>query len=185
MLSERARRVLLAVAVLALVQAAGIGVYLAIEHRRNASVAAFPSEELSGNRLAPDIVLERADGTRLSLGDSAGRVRLVHFWATFCPPCVEELPGLLATSQTFTDQGLTVIAISMDEDWDTIRSFFGGNIPPEIYRAIDNTAHRRFDVAALPDSYLVAASGELLLRYGGARDWLSKAALAHLAERLR
>jgi len=185
MSSERRHRIVVGLAALVAIQAAAVGLYLAVQRSRHESdPAAFRVEQLSGEARAPDIVLERADGTRLSSRSLDGRVRLVHFWATWCPPCVEELPGLLATSRQLSDRDLVLVAISMDDDWATIREFFGGDVPVEVYRAADANAHATYDIVSLPDTYLVSKDGRLLLRYGGARDWRIAAARAHLAGEL-
>lgn len=186
MSSERRRRILIGLAALVAIQAAAVGIYLAVQRSRGESEpTAFRVEQLRGDLGAPDIVLERADGTRLSIHDLDAKFRLVHFWATWCPPCVEELPGLLATSRELSERGLTLVAISMDEDWSEIRSFFGGDVPPEVYRAVDPNAHEKYDIVSLPDTYLVRRDGRLQLRYGGARDWQTPAAQTHLDQQLR
>ena len=183
---SRRRRIVIGVAALIAVQGAAVAIYLAVESaRETAASPAFRVEQLRGDAHAPNIVLERADGKRLAVHDIGGQVRLVHFWATWCPPCVEELPGLLATSRELADQGLTLVAVSMDDDWTAIRAFFDGRIPAEVYRAVDSDAHQRYDVISLPDTYLVPRSGRLLIRYGGARNWQSRAARAHLTQQLR
>lgn len=186
MRSERRRRVAIGVAVVAAAQAAAIGIYLAVEHSRSGTAgAAFRVEQLTAGTRAPDIMLERADGTRLSVHAIDGHVRLVHFWATWCPPCVDELPGLLATARELADRGLVLVAISMDDDWTAIRAFFGGDVPTEVYRAVESDAHELYDIFSLPDTYLVPRDGRLLLRYGGARDWQDPAARTHLDQQLR
>ncbi|MCG8420220.1 MAG: TlpA family protein disulfide reductase [Proteobacteria bacterium] len=164
------------------VQAVAIGIYLGVERSRDRASAkeVFRVEKVGGEKLAPDIMLERADGTRVSVHGFGSRIRLVHFWATWCPPCVEELPGLLAAAAEFADRGLTVAAISMDGDWAAIRDFFKGDIPHTVYRAVESDGHERYDIFSLPDTYLVSRDGWLLSRYGGARDWASKSAREHL-----
>jgi thiol-disulfide isomerase/thioredoxin len=176
--------VLVAAAVLVGAQIAAVVVYRVIERSRVADPGSFASERLAGSPVAPDLVLERADGSRLRLADLAGRVRLVHFWATWCPPCVEELPGLLATSRELEPRGLTLLAISMDKDWAQIRRFFPDEVPAEVVRAGAADAHRRYDVASLPDTYLVDETGRLTRRYGGARDWRRGAAIEHLRDQV-
>jgi peroxiredoxin len=181
----RANRIIVGVAALAAIQAAAVGIYVAVERTRDShEVAAFRVERLSGEEPAPDILLEREDGTRIPIRELGGTVRLVHFWATWCPPCVEELPGLLATSREFAKHGLTLVAVSMDDDWRAVRSFFDGDVPVEIYRAVDPDAHSRYDIVSLPDTYLVGPDGKLRLRYGGARRWRDTAARLHLEAQL-
>lgn len=183
---ERKGQIVVGIAVLALVQATFVGIYCAVRDGRNAqNDSSFRSEALSGDHEAANIELERADGTRVLLHDIAGTVRLVHFWATWCPPCVTELPGLLETSRTLVPQGLVLVAISVDEDWDVIRRFFGGVVPREIYRAVEGEAHKRYDIFSLPDTYEIASDNRLMRRYGGARDWKSLAAMRHLRAQLQ
>ena len=186
MANNRRRNIAIGIGVLVAVQAAAIALYFTIERDGGAkSDVPFRVERLGDDTPAPDIALERADGSRLSVHAVGGPVRLVHFWATWCPPCVDELPGLLATSRELASRGLTLIAISMDDDWPAIREFFDGDIPAEVYRAVDNDAHKRYDVYSLPDTYLVRQQAQLLLRYGGARDWRGPAAREHLILQLR
>lgn len=185
MTRARVGKVVVTVAVLVGIQAAAVAIYLAVKgSRTEPAPEPFRVERLRGDTGAPNLVLERADGIRVSLHDLGGRVRLVHFWATWCPPCVEELPGLLATSHELADRGLTLAAISMDDDWTAIRTFFGGDVPAEIYRAVDPEAHHQYDIVSLPDTYLVGPDARLELRYGGARDWRAPAARRHLAAQL-
>lgn len=180
------RRIIVGIVALVGIQAVAVGVYMAVERgRTSTSGPPFRVERLSGDTAAPNIVLERPDGTRVSLHDLGGDVHLVHFWATWCPPCVAELPGLMATSRSLSGRGLTLVAISMDDDWSEIRTFFGGDVPAEIFRAVDPRAHERFDIVTLPDTYLVAPGDELLFRYGGARSWRAPAAVEHLETVLR
>lgn len=183
-MSRRSRRIAIGVAAVVLLQVAAFALYLRVEGDRG-DKEQFRIEVLRGDILAPNILLERSDGTRVSLHAIGGNLRLVHFWATWCPPCVDELPGLRATSDELAGKGLTLIAVSMDENWDVIRSFFAGEVPPNIYRAVHSEAHKKFDVATLPDTYLVPSNGRLRVRYGGARNWRSQGAKQHLRAALR
>ena len=179
------RKIVVTVAVLAAIQAAAVGIYYAVQRPRAKEPAGFRVEKLRGDARAPNLLLERADGRRLSINDVGSGVRLVHFWATWCPPCVDELPGLLATSRELAGSGLTLVAISMDDDWAAIRSFFDGEVPVEVYRAVDPDANAQYDVVSLPDTYLVSPGGRMRFRYGGARNWRSRDAIEHLAAQLR
>lgn len=181
----RRRKLLLGIAVLGLLQVAVIAGYRYVDGRRSASPARFPVERLAPARAAPKLALERADGTRTALRDHRGQVVLVHFWATWCPPCVKELPELLQTARALGAGGLVVLAVSLDDDWSVVRTFFAGDVPPEIYRATDPQAHRAYEVSALPDTFLVSRDGDLEVRYGGARPWASRGAREHLRALLR
>jgi thiol-disulfide isomerase/thioredoxin len=112
-------------------------------------------------------------------------MRIVHFWATWCPPCVKELPSLLAFAREMRERGVEVVAIAVEDDWKDIATFFDGAIPPEVIVETDAAAHKRFGVSTLPDSYLVDRTGKVVERYHGARDWQAPAAREHVLARVR
>ena len=101
---------------------------------------------------------------------------LVHFWATWCEPCREELPELIALSRELSDTRLTLLAISEDRDWKSVQTYFDGQVPPEILWDASGEGEKLYEVSTLPDTYLVDPKGRLILRFGGARDWSSPAA---------
>jgi len=67
---------------------------------------------------ALDVPIARLDGSRFSLRDFQGRVVVVDFWATYCPPCVKQAPQLAELSRRYRDQGLEVIGLTSDEKSD-------------------------------------------------------------------
>jgi hypothetical protein len=72
--------------------------------------------------------------------------------------------------------GLRVIAITVDEEWATVRHFFGGAIPSAVVRDPSGRLVKLYGVGELPDSYLLDAHGDARLRMRGARDWTGRAA---------
>jgi thiol-disulfide isomerase/thioredoxin len=165
--------------VLALAAAQGliVLVYRWVGNRRGETKEpAFRYERLS-RKPAPDLLLLRPDGSSWRLADLRGKPVLLHFWATWCPPCKEELPGLLELGHDLGRGGrFEVIAVTLDKDWAKVRSFFGGEIPSQVLQDPSGHATRTYDVSTLPDTYLVAPDGTLLFRFGGARDWRTGAA---------
>lgn len=176
------RRKLLVVVTIALAQGAAVLAYRWVERGRETRTQAVPfGYEPAPARVAPNLTLSGADGSQRQLSDYHGRLVLLHFWATWCPPCKAELPALLQLGRELDREGgARVVALAIDTDWASIERFFGGRIPAEVARDGTGGAARAFDVSALPDTYLVAADGRLLLRFGGARDWSSDAARALL-----
>jgi thiol-disulfide isomerase/thioredoxin len=169
------RRMLIALAVLVAIQAAALGIY---RWKRSSRTSAEFAVEKLNPAAAPDLAFERADGSRSSLADARGTVVLVHFWATWCEPCREELPGLLALAK---ERDLSLVAVSIDDTWEQIRTYFDGNVPSSIARPVVEGVYHRFGASTMPDTYVVDAAGRLTTRYAGARDWSSDRARASLS----
>lgn len=180
----RRARIAIGVGVLAALQIGAVMTYLLVQRSRESKASAsFAVERSSIAEVAPPIRAQRADGSALTLTWPAQRTRIVHFWATWCPPCVKELPGLLAFARDMRERGLEVVAIAVEDDWKDIATFFGGTVPPEVIVETDGAAHQRFGVSTLPDTYLVSPAGKVVERYHGARDWRTPAARAHFSSR--
>ena len=170
MTSSAPRRLVLAGLAMVTLQTIAVIAYRQVESSRKADAGdSFRYEVLGGSPPLPTVELVRADGTTLSSRELKGGPVLLHFWATSCPPCREELPGLLALGQ---DQpGLRVVAIAADDDWAPVGQFFGGKIPSAVVRDPGGSLAKRYEVGALPDTYLLDAGGAARVRFNGARDW--------------
>jgi len=122
-----------------------------------------------------------ADGKTLSLTDSAGRLRLINFWATWCAPCVRELPSLAALAMRYSDDKLAVIAISLDREGpDAVADFLATLQVHGLDWFIDSSRRSGLaaDVFVLPTSVIVDAQGRELGRIVGSADWNSTQAEA-------
>jgi len=169
----KSRVVLAVIGAAALAQLLAVLVYLAVEKGKEPPVRRiFKAEPLVASP-APDIELVRPGGATFRLSELRGRPVLVHFWATWCKPCVEELPELLAFARGQERRAgrLELVAVAADETWEAVRDFFKGEIPAEVVRGARGDEPKRFGVSTFPDSYLVRASGELTVRFPGAQAW--------------
>jgi thiol-disulfide isomerase/thioredoxin len=70
-----------------------------------------------------DFTVKDMNGANVRLADYKGKVILVNFWATWCPPCKAEIPGFIALQDQYRDQGLVILGISGDDDPETLRAF--------------------------------------------------------------
>ena len=93
---------------------------------------------------------------------------MLHFWATWCAPCREELPGLLALAD---DSTARILAVSVDREWSSVRRFFHDNPPPAVFLADGKVVEERFGVRHLPVTYILDDGGNLRLRLDGPRQW--------------
>ena len=129
--------------------------------------------------LAKDFAVPGLTSHTLKLSDFQGRVRLVNFWATWCPPCKEEMPSMERLYQRYKDRGFTILAISIDANTAAVapfvRSFkltFPIGLDPKLVAANDYT------VRALPSSFLIDRQGNIVAVAMGPRDWDGTAAHA-------
>jgi peroxiredoxin len=122
-----------------------------------------------GSRQAPELVLPDSAGKTVSLASYRGKPVLVNFWATWCPACREEMPGL---EQLFRRSGETfsVIGVSLDDDAKAVPPFaktYGLTFPLPI---ADRKVIDAYAVRDLPATYLIDADGRIVRRWVGTLD---------------
>jgi len=133
---------------------------------------------------APALDLD-AIGGRFNLGAARGQLVFVNFWATWCPPCVDEFPSMLALGRELSARypgRFRMVAVTVDEAWEPVMKFLGG--PPEpwltVARDPDQAVTRAFYCAArggcpkdykFPESYFVDGDGKIVGYVVGPRDW--------------
>ncbi len=175
---SRRSRVLTVVAVLLGLQLGAALLYRVVETRRAPQVDSPFSFERVGPPEAPfDLRFETRDGKVMFLRERRGAPVLLHFWASWCAPCRKELPDLLSFSrEAKSSRGVSIIAVSVDDDWRSIEAFFGGNIPSEVVRLVDGRAKVSLGLGVLPDTRALTSSGRVAGRVRGSRDWRSSGA---------
>lgn len=124
----------------------------------------------------PDFELLGSDGKLYRLSDFRGNLILLNFWATWCPPCLEEMPSMEGLNQRFKAKSFMIIAASVDESIQTLDTFFSKiGRKPSFLVLMDNyrdISLKIFGTEKFPESFLISPEGRLLERYVGARDWL-------------
>lgn len=119
--------------------------------------------------LAPEFELPDLDGKLVRLSDSAGKVRLVDFWATWCPPCRDEIPMLNDLQREYGPQGLEVIAIT-DERVDVVRKF-ADEVGMHYVNLVDpGEVSSNYRVIGLPTAYLIDGEGRIVETIPGAKS---------------
>jgi peroxiredoxin len=118
---------------------------------------------------APDFTLYDADGQRVTLSEFRGRVVLLNFWATWCPPCLKEIPWFMEFQRTYEGRGLVVLGVSMDEHgWDAVRPFIARQqVNYRIMAGEDELAARFGGIAALPTSFIIGRDGLVVSSHSG------------------
>jgi peroxiredoxin len=137
-------------------------------------IAPLGRQNLSGrgaHPLAPDFSLTDLSGRKLTLADYRGKVVMLNFWATWCGPCREEIPGLVDLQSKYRDRGLVLIGISMDDDPAPVREFYDRyrmNYP--VAMGNDALTERFGGIVGLPTTFLIQRDGHIYARQMGAED---------------
>ncbi|WP_171446573.1 TlpA family protein disulfide reductase [Corallococcus carmarthensis] len=171
---DKAKTALSVVAVLGLAALAFLGV-------REAQRARLVPDGVS----PPSFQLTKHEGGSLALSDLKGRVVMLDFWATWCPPCREEMPSLVKLAKEYESQGLVFVAASRDDgatapqEVDYFLQRFQPELRPYVVYADDNVA-RAFEVNALPTLYFLDRDGKVI---DAQRGMLSEDGLRRRIER--
>lgn len=145
---------------------------------RNPIAAAALSLFLGGSafamkvgEIAPDFTRTDFANLQLTLSDHRGKVVLLNFWATWCPPCREEMPLFSSWQRELKGKGLQVIGVSMDDDAASVKEFLA--LHPVAYPVVMGDvklAETYGGVLGLPLSYLIDGQGRIVARYQGETD---------------
>ncbi|MGC9293035.1 MAG: TlpA family protein disulfide reductase [Acidobacteriaceae bacterium] len=129
-------------------------------------------------RMAPDFTVTD-NGKTVSLGQFRGQMVLLNFWATWCPPCVVELPSLLDLHHRMPN--LVILAVSVDTDADTYHKFLETHhVDLLSVRDPSQQSNRLYGTVQFPESYLIDRSGHILRKFIGAQEWTSPDILRYL-----
>lgn len=132
---------------------------------------AYKGSSLLGTQ-APDFTLPSKIAS-VSLADLRGQWVLINFWASWCPPCVKEMPSLEALKARMENR-LTVLAISVDDGgWPAV-DWFLSRLPLTMTVLLDAKGQTaaRYGVFQLPQTYLIDRQGRVVKEYVGPRDWM-------------
>jgi thiol-disulfide isomerase/thioredoxin len=146
-----------------------------------APAAASPK---AGALAGPRVVLAR-DGARRDLASKTGKGLILHFWATWCGPCREEMPELVKfVKDTKGDANVEFLAVSVDEDWKVVDAWLKERGIAGLPVALDPggaTAHL-YGTDKFPETWFIAPSGEIVQQVVGAADWSKPKLRAFAAE---
>ena len=164
-----------------------INAFLSSASAHDASLHGFNLTNFDPPFPAPAFELPGLNGEEgLTLEDYKGKFVLLNFWATWCPPCLEEMPSMETIHQHYKDKDFTVVAISSDEggkaDIDPFVEKLGVTFP--ILMDADKAVSSVYGAINLPLSFILNPEGMVIAGSEGARDWSSEEAMSVLEEML-
>lgn len=137
-----------------------------------ALVSCRNSEPAKIGTTAPDFMVSDGQKT-VRLSQLRGKPVLLNFWATWCPPCVQETPALVALQQQLGDK-VVILAVSMDEDADAYKAFTAKRMPGLLtVRDPDKKSSAMYGTFAYPESFLIDKDGKIQRKFIGAVEWTS------------
>lgn len=164
--------------------AIGLGAYLWANHEWDTSRVESPEEAKRSlsriGEMAKDFSLPTLNDPKqqLRLESLKGQGILLNFWATWCGPCVKELPSLIAVAKEYRERGLRVVAVSVDRDWATIDRFLARHpelksMKDELIVVLDanSAVAEQYSVDRYPESFLIHRSFKVELRLSGEQAW--------------
>jgi cytochrome c biogenesis protein CcmG, thiol:disulfide interchange protein DsbE len=123
------------------------------------------------NEKAPDFTLTDSERT-VSLAELRGKPVLLNFWATWCPPCIEEMPSLVEMQRRMKAKGVTVLAVSVDVDEGAYKQFVKDhNVNLLTVRDPDQKSNSLYGTSKFPETYIIDRNGVMRRKFIGAVDW--------------
>lgn len=121
---------------------------------------------------APDFSLRDMDGVEHRLSAYRGKVVILNFWATWCPPCREEMPSMQRAWQQLKDEDIVMLAINVGEDEDRIFEFTASYpVDFPLLLDLDSAVIGSWPVRGLPTTFVIDPQGRIVYRAIGGRDW--------------
>jgi len=177
---QKDRRAYLQSIILIFLIIGGVGIIVLLQTKDS-------SFNLSGNpRLekgvpAPNFTLPGLDGKMVSLTDYKGEVVLLNIWATWCPPCVEEMPSMEKLQQKLKDEGFKILAVSIDASGAKAVLPFMKKHNLSFHTLVDNRGDIKnlYQTTGVPESFVIDRDGIIVKKVIGSRDWATPGAIRY------
>jgi cytochrome c biogenesis protein CcmG, thiol:disulfide interchange protein DsbE len=131
---------------------------------------------------APDFAVRDSDRT-ITLSQLKGQVVVLNFWATWCPPCIEEMPSLVQMQQRMRARGVTVLAVSVDADESNYRRFLRDhNVNLLSVRDADQKSNALYGTFKFPETYVIDRNGVVRRKFIGPVDWTEPDVIEYLGK---
>jgi len=145
--------------------------------RQRTAAASFP---------APDFALNDLGGRSHRLSAYRGKIVFLNFWATWCPPCREEMPSMERLYRRLGHGDFAMLAVNEDEDGaPVVRQFVDGmGLSFPVLLDVKGTVPPRYGVTGYPETFVIDRSGQVVNRFIGPADWDSAALRAYFAQLL-
>lgn len=140
------------------------------------------SRRAQTGRPAPDFHLTLANGQKVSLASYRGKVVVLNFWASWCPPCIQETPALERLAQEFPQHKVVVLGVSIDADPVAYQTFLTDyHIDYPTARDPSQDLMHRYGTLQIPETYIISPDGTVARKLVSIADWTSPQMQAYLS----
>ena len=134
---------------------------------------------------APDFSIKDQSGHEIKLSDYRGKLVFLNFWATWCAPCIEEMPAMETLNQTFKDRKFQMLAISVDNDWKAVNQFYKEyNLTLPAVLDPGRQVSNLFKVYKFPETFLIDANG-YVIKHTWAERWADPRVMSNIDSLIR
>lgn len=122
---------------------------------------------------APEFTIKTDSGREVSVPNFGGKLLVLNFWASWCPPCVEETPSLSKFAQEYGAKGVVVLGVSVDRDEKAYRAFLQ-KFKPAFLTVRDSDIHEDYGTFMYPETYFIDSTGKVVKKLAEPADWMSQ-----------
>lgn len=142
----------------------------------------MPPAPAAAGDMAPDFTLEDTKGNKVTLSALRGKVVMVNFWATWCPPCKEEMPSMERLNKFMAEEDFVMLAINADDNGREVVPDFVKKNPHDFTVLYDDqgAVKKSYGVYKMPESFIINKDGTIVEKVVGAIDWSSPKTVAYL-----
>jgi cytochrome c biogenesis protein CcmG/thiol:disulfide interchange protein DsbE len=124
---------------------------------------------------APDFSITADNGRTITASNFGGKLLVLNFWATWCQPCLQEIPSLDEFQRRFANAGVVVLGVSVDKDEKAYRDFLTRvHVSFLTARDPDNKINADYGTLRFPETYIIDTKGKVVRKIINAQDWMSE-----------
>jgi len=128
---------------------------------------------------APEFTIAADNGRSVSVPSFGGKLLVLNFWASWCPPCVQETPSLSRFAQEFAGKGVVVLGVSVDKDEKAYHGFLD-RFHPAFLTARESKIHEDYGTFMYPETYIIDNRGKVVQKLAEAADWMDPKMVAYV-----
>ena len=146
---------------------------------------AFTERIVDVGQKAPDFKVVTESGKTITTQSFGGKLLVLNFWATWCPPCIDETPSLNEMAKQLAPQGVVVVGVSVDRNANSYKAFVQRmKIGFETSRDPESLISSSFGTYKIPETYVITPDGKVVEKFISNRDWTSAEVMSALRSHL-